>query len=170
MQKTSVTIITEKKSAAVKNKTILHTLSIICDVVDVSNKLNKNLSVISSKSLVEWIGILPFLFCKKLDMEKNSFVRLKLHTSTSSLKLKKMVSYLTLLPLCKGISICLLSSVLYIRAAQVLANFIDANKRIKGVQIGDHEIKLVNFTDDITIFSEDITCLNRIQVILKLYE
>ena len=88
MQKTSVTIITEKQSAAVKNKTILHTLSTICDVVDVSNKLNKNLSVISSKPLVEWIGILPFLFCKKLDMEKNSFVRLKLHTPTSNLKLK----------------------------------------------------------------------------------
>ena len=65
---------------------------------------------------------------------------------------------------------CPLSSVLYIRAAEVLANFIDADKRIKGVQIGDHEIKLVNFADDITIFLGDITCLNRIQVILKLYE
>ena len=65
---------------------------------------------------------------------------------------------------------CPLSSVSYIRAGQVLANFIDADKRIKGVQIGDHEIKLVNFADDITIFSGDITCLNRIQVILKLYE
>ena len=74
MQKTSVTIITEKQSAAVKNKTILYTLSFICDVVDVSNKLNENLSVISSKSLVEWIGILSFLSCKSLDMEKNSFV------------------------------------------------------------------------------------------------
>ena len=41
---------------------------------------------------------------------------------------------------------------------------------MKGVQIGDHEIKLVNFADDITIFLGDITCLNRIQVILKLYE
>ena len=64
MQKSSVTIITEKQSAAVKNKTILHTISIICDVVDVSNKLNKNLSVISSKSMVEWIRILSFLSCK----------------------------------------------------------------------------------------------------------
>ena len=68
---------------------------------------------------------------------------------------------------CQG---CTLSLVLHLMAAEVLANFIDGNKRIKGVQIGDHEIKLVNFTDDITIFSEDITCLNRIQVILKLYE
>ena len=49
MQETSVTIITEKKSASIKNKTILHTLSIICNVVDVSNKLNNNLSVISTK-------------------------------------------------------------------------------------------------------------------------
>ena len=63
-----------------------------------------------------------------------------------------------------------LSLVLYIMAAEVLANFIDADKRMKGVQIGDHEMKLVNFADDITIFLGDITYFNRIQVILKLYE
>ena len=68
---------------------------------------------------------------------------------------------------CQG---CPLSSVLYIRAVEVLANFIDVDKRIKGVQIGDHEMKLVNFADDITIFLGYITCLNGIQVILKLYE
>ena len=59
---------------------------------------------------------------------------------------------------------------MYIIETEVLANFIDADKGIKGVQIRDHEIKLVNFADNITIFLEDITCLNRIQVILKLYE
>ena len=46
----------------------------------------------------------------------------------------------------------------------------DANKRIKEIQIGDHEIKLVNFADEITFFLGDITCLNRIQVILKLFQ
>ena len=76
MQKTSVTIITEKWSAAIKNKIILHTLSVICDAVDVPNKLNESLSVISWKS------------CKSLDMGKNSFVWLKLHTPTFSLKSK----------------------------------------------------------------------------------
>ena len=65
---------------------------------------------------------------------------------------------------------CPLSLVLYIMAAEVLANFNDADKRMKGVQIGDHEMKLVNFAEDITIFLGDITCFNRIQVILKLYE
>ena len=40
---------------------------------------------------------------------------------------------------------------------------------MKGIQIGDHEIKLVNLADGITIFLGDITCFNRIQVILKLY-
>ena len=74
MQKTSVTIITEKQSAAIEKRIILHIISIICDLVDVPNKLNKSLSVISSKSLVEWIGILSFLSCKSLDMELNSFV------------------------------------------------------------------------------------------------
>ena len=42
---------------------------------------------------------------------------------------------------------CQLSKLLYNTAAEVLANLIDADKSIKGIQIGDHEIKIVNFTD-----------------------
>ena len=52
---------------------------------------------------------------------------------------------------------------------QYCANLINADKRINGTQIGDCEIKIVNFTDNTTIFLRDITCLNRIQVILRLY-
>ena len=59
---------------------------------------------------------------------------------------------------------------LYIISAKVLANFIDSNGGIKGIQMRDHEIKIVNFVDYINIFLRDIACLNRIQVILKLYE
>ena len=59
---------------------------------------------------------------------------------------------------------------LYIIAAEVFVSFINTNKRIKGRQIGDHEIKIVNFADNTTIFLKDITSLDRIQVILKLYE
>ena len=54
--------------------------------------------------------------------------------------------------------------------AEVLASFINANKRIKRIQIENHEIKIVNSIDDNTIYLRDITCLNRIQVVLKLYE
>ena len=46
-------------------------------------------------------------------------------------------------------------------------------KMIKGIQIRDHDIKIVNFADDTTIFLDvngDAACLNMIQVILKLYE
>ena len=68
---------------------------------------------------------------------------------------------------CQG---CLLSMLLYNIAAEVLASLITADKRIKGAQIGDDEIKIVNFTDNTTIFLRDITCLNRMQVILRLYE
>ena len=52
-------------------------------------------------------------------------------------------------------------------AAEVLVNLINADKRIKGIQIGDHDIKIVNFADNITIFLRNITYLNKIQVILK---
>ena len=65
---------------------------------------------------------------------------------------------------------CHLSELLYNIPAEVLANLINADKRIKGIQIGDHEIKIVTFTDNTTIFLTDITYLNRIQVILRLYE
>ena len=64
----------------------------------------------------------------------------------------------------------LLSMLLYNIVAEVLSNFINADKNIKEIQIGDHEIKIVNFTDNTTIFLRDITCLNRMQVILRLYE
>ena len=65
---------------------------------------------------------------------------------------------------------CQLSKLLYNGATEVLANLINADKKIKGIQIGDHEIKIVNFADNTTIFLRNITCLNRIQVILRLYE
>ena len=47
MQKTLNNVIGGNQTAAIKNRTILHTLSTIQDITDVSNKLNKNLSVIS---------------------------------------------------------------------------------------------------------------------------
>ena len=53
---------------------------------------------------------------------------------------------------------------------QYCTNLINANKRNKSIQIGDHEIKMINFTNNTTTFLRDITCLNRIQVILRLYE
>ena len=65
---------------------------------------------------------------------------------------------------------CLLSMLLYNIVTELLASFINADKRIKGIQIGDNEIKVVNFADSTTVFLKDITCLNRIQIILKLYE
>ena len=47
---------------------------------------------------------------------------------------------------------CPLSMLLSITAADILANFIDTDKRIKVIQIGDHEFKIVNFVDNTTIF------------------
>ena len=52
--------------------------------------------------------------------------------------------------------------------AEVLASFNNANKGIKEIQREDHKIKIENFVDDTTIFIRDITCLNRVLVILKL--
>ena len=54
---------------------------------------------------------------------------------------------------------CLVSMLLYIIAIEVLSNFINTDKMIKGIQIGDHEIKIVNFADNTTIFYEILLAL-----------
>ena len=63
---------------------------------------------------------------------------------------------------------CPLSMLLWIIVAEVLAIFIDADTRIKGIQIGDHEIKIVNFAYDTTIFLRDFSCLTKIELIFEL--
>ena len=68
----------------------------------------------------------------------------------SKIKINSLLSDpLTIMRFCQG---CLLSMLLYIKAIEVLANFINTDKMIKGIQIGDHEIKIVNFDDDAIIF------------------
>ena len=47
---------------------------------------------------------------------------------------------------------CPRSMLLCIIVTEVLAIFTDGDTRIKGIQIGDQEIKVVNFADDTTIF------------------
>ena len=61
---------------------------------------------------------------------------------------------------------CLLYMLLYSIVAVVLANFINADKSTKAMQIGDDGAEILNFTDNITIFLRNITCLNGMQVIL----
>ena len=66
---------------------------------------------------------------------------------------------------------CLLIMLLYNIVAEVLSNLINVNKKIEGIQIGNHDVKIVNIADNTTIFLRGITCLlNRMQVILKPYE
>ena len=57
---------------------------------------------------------------------------------------------------------------LWVIATEVLAIFIDADTRIKDIQIGDHEIKIVNFANDTTIFLWDFSCLTKLEWVLEL--
>ena len=50
----------------------------------------------------------------------------------------------------------------------MLAISTDADTRIKGIQIGDHEIKIANFAYDITIFLRDFSFLTKMELILEL--
>ena len=62
-----------------------------------------------------------------------------------------MVFYLAPLPLCKEFAGCVPISLI----------------KIKVIQIGDHEIKIISFADNITILLANISCRNSIQVTKK---
>ena len=46
---------------------------------------------------------------------------------------------------------------IYLIVGEVLGSLINANKRTKGIQIGNHEIKIVIFADDTSIILRDTT-------------
>ena len=137
---------------------LLH-FSTICYIIDLSNKLNKNLSVISLK--FDWdfnfSALHKFGYGDKfIHMVKDVYTNIQ-----SKIKINGLLSdrFTLTRKVCQG---CLFSMLSYIIAVEVLASFINTNKRIKGIQIRDHEIKIVNFADYTTIFLRDITCLDRI--------
>ena len=102
-------------------------------------------------------------------METNSFISEVAYTNMESkIKINGLLfDVLTPLCLCQWCQLCKL---LYNTAVEILVNLVNADKRIKGIQIGDQEIIIEHFTDNTTIFLRYIICLNRIQVILRLYE
>ena len=64
-----------------------------------------------------------------------------------------------------------LNVVIYYCGYKVLAIFITAGTRIKEVQIGDHDMKILNFPDDTIIFLlRYINYHTRLQSILKSHE
>jgi hypothetical protein len=63
-----------------------------------------------------------------------------------------------------------LSAYLFIMVVEVLAHKIRKSNNIKGIKIGDTEIKLVQMADDTTVFIEDKDSLENIFKILKTFE
>ena len=94
--------------------------------------------------MVEWIRILSFLSCKFGYGAKFICMIKVAHTNIQSkIKINGLLS--DPFTFMQGVSHgCPISLVLYITAAEVLVNLTDADKRMKGVQIGDHVMKLVN--------------------------
>ena len=124
---------------------------------------------------INWIKTLDRVDCdfafsgwQKPGYGVNSFTWIKLRSPTSSLELKRMVPYLTLLFLYEEFARGVYSQCCY-TLLQVICLPISLI-RIKGMQIRVHEIKVVNFANDTTKLLRAITSLNRIQVILKLYK
>ena len=84
---------------------------------------------------------LSFLLCISSDIETNSFTFEVAYTNIESkIKVHAFLSD-PLVPVCTR-QWCQLSKLLYNIAAEVLADLINADKKIKGIQTGDHKIKM----------------------------
>ena len=126
MQQTLDSIIGESQTAAIKNRTILHALATIRDIIDVSNKLNKNLSVISLDFVkafdrLDWDFI--FLALEKFGYGKNfiHIIKVCYNNIQSKIKINGLLS--DPFTLMRGVrQVYPLSMLLYIIAAEVLAN------------------------------------------------
>jgi exonuclease III len=64
---------------------------------------------------------------------------------------------------------CPLSAYLFILSLETLANKIRNDKNIKGIKIGDQEIKIVLLADDITLILSDLSSVEHSIKILKAY-
>ena len=65
---------------------------------------------------------------------------------------------------------CPLSAYLFIMVVELLAHKIRINKDIKGIKIGETEIKLVQMADDTTTFIEDQQSLENMFKVIKTFE
>jgi hypothetical protein len=65
---------------------------------------------------------------------------------------------------------CPLSAYLFIMVVELLAHKIRKNEAIKGIKIGNTEIKLVQMADDTTTFIEDQNSLENILKVLTIFE
>jgi exonuclease III len=65
---------------------------------------------------------------------------------------------------------CPLSAYLFITVVELLAHKIRTTDTIKGIKVGDTEIKLVQMADDTTAFVEDEKSLENMFILLKLFE
>jgi hypothetical protein len=65
---------------------------------------------------------------------------------------------------------CPLSAYLFITVVELLAHKIRTTDTIKGIKIGDTEIKLVQMADDSTAFVEDVNSLENMFKLLNLFE
>ena len=140
-----------------KNRTISYTLSTICDIIDVSNKLHKNLTVISLDFLNTfdrdyWDFVFSALQKFGYGDKFVHIIKVSLTNIQSEIKINSLISDWSFHPCARssrGVSSCY--TLLQLRCLPI------SLIRIKVIQIEDYEIKIVNFDDNITIILRYIT-------------
>ena len=161
---------------AIRKRTILHTLSIIHDSIDLSNTLGKPLAVVSLDFLkafdkVDWDIIFSGISFSFLSLVTgiNTLTWFALLPAQSNLKLKLVVSYFTLLSLTKDLLRAVHSQSCYVLLWLKYLQF-SMMPIIKDIEIGDYESKIVNLADVTTIFLKYFSCHTKMELMLELCE
>ena len=64
---------------------------------------------------------------------------------------------------------CPLSAYLFIMVVELLANKIRSTREIRGIKIGNFELKIIQMADDTTVFVEDLNSLSKVLEIIELF-
>ena len=168
-------IISPNQTAAIPNRTILDNLSLIRDVIDENVKSDSKFYIVAldqekAFDRLNW----KFMFKtlkhfgfgpKIIKMIKAAYTNIK-----SKVKINNHVSEAFSIE--RGVRQgCPLSMILYIICAEVLGDNIREEKNIKGYKIDDQtSVKLSQFADDTTNLLSDISSMESLMDLLKLYE
>lgn len=173
LKKVLPSIINNAQTGYIEGRFIGENIRLISDVIDFTAEQNLEgiaLFIDFEKAFdsLEWEFLLKALDTFQFGLDFKNWVKI-LYTNISSCTINNGYAS-NWFELTRGVRQgCPLSGLLFVLAVELLSNSIRARNDIKGIQVGNREIKLSQYADDTTSFCKDESSLGRLLELLDIY-
>ena len=167
-------IITDTQTASVRNRTIIENLQINRDIINYAKDQKIAGAIITldqekAFDRVSWNLLLKVLMKFNFGEKMCQRIEIIYKNITSKVKVNGHLSQPFVLK--RGVRQgCPLSMLLYVILAELFILGINANKKLKGIEINNQEIKISAFADDMTIYLSQNNSLYHLEIFLREYE